>query len=143
MIARNPWLTELNWARWFVATLCRVPRCRNDDIFKSTLSSNANSSMSTSRCCSINDSSGCGAPLNSQGHSASRVPGRALTLRFAMGCREFTSVPKTNAQRLIANKGIACNASFTMGKSFIVCGVEHCRRLICATLICRTALIIY
>jgi hypothetical protein len=139
VIARNPWLMELNWARPYIATPCRVPRYKNNDIVKSTLPSTANSSLSASRCCSINDSSGCGAPLNSQGHRASRVPGRALTLRLAMGCREFSSVPKNNARRLIANKRIACSVLSIMGKRFIVCGVEHFRRLLCAMLIRRIA----
>lgn len=116
---------ELNSARPFIATPCRVPRYKTKDIdiVKSTRSSITISSMSVLRCCSINDSSGCGAPLNSQGHRASRVPGRALTLRLAMGCREFSSVPKNNAQRLTANKGIACSVpSIYNGETF------HCLR---------------
>jgi hypothetical protein len=63
-----------------------------------------------------------------------------LTLRLAMACREFSSVPKNNAQRLTATKETASSAPSTMGKRFIVCGVvEHFRRLVCATLIRCTA----
>lgn len=67
-----------------------------------------------------------GAPY-SQGHRPSRVPGRAQTRDGPV------------ASFLAAKKGIACSAPSTMGERFVVCGVRHFRRLVCATLIRGTA----
>ena len=54
-----PWHMRSYFGRSLFATQCRVQRYNNHDIVRSR-----NSSIATaSRCCSINDSDGCGAPL--------------------------------------------------------------------------------
>lgn len=140
MIVRNPWLTELNWARPFTATPCRVPR------YKTTTSSSRLFLPTQTHACQHHDVArstarvAVGRPLTAKATELPVFRAVLLTLRLAMACREFSSVPENNAQRLTVNKGIACSAPSTMGKCFIVCGVvEHFRRLVCATLIRRTA----
>jgi hypothetical protein len=140
MIVRNPWLTELIWVRPFIATPCRVPR------YKTTTSSSRLFRPTQTCACQHHDVArstarvAVGRPLTAKATELPVFRAVLLTLRLAMACREFSSVPKNNAQRLTATKETASSAPSTMGKRFIVCGVvEHFRRLVCATLIRCTA----